>query len=244
MPNYNDEWMAVVLGPLILEGKLEPLINDKESKTSLWERVLDARLLTEAEVLDAVAYRCKLPIADLSLANEAGRDALPEPLARRYGVIPLGVTDSLLDVATSNPFDVGAEQSLAFATGREVRMVLASPPRIRERLDQLYGQARRDGSVKDLLTGMEAMDVTELPDEMRVLEAVQAVSSSAVLGGVELSASQLAERFGFANNRQWTPVRDLSGGERRRLQLRRRRTGPGDRSILRAWLPGRAGGDR
>jgi ABC transport system ATP-binding/permease protein len=50
---------------------------------------------------------------------------------------------------------------------------------------------------------------------------VQSVRSSAVLGGVELSAGQLAERFGFANNRQWTPVRDLSGGERRRLQLLR-----------------------
>jgi ATP-binding cassette subfamily F protein uup len=42
-----------------------------------------------------------------------------------------------------------------------------------------------------------------------------------VLGGVEQSASQLAERFGFANERQWTPVSDLSGGERRRLQLLR-----------------------
>ena len=39
--------------------------------------------------------------------------------------------------------------------------------------------------------------------------------------GQELTASQLAERFGFAGNRQWTPVGDLSGGERRRLQLLR-----------------------
>ena len=43
----------------------------------------------------------------------------------------------------------------------------------------------------------------------------------AVLGGVELSAGQLAERFGFGNDKQWTPVADLSGGERRRLQLLR-----------------------
>ena len=39
------------------------------------------------------------------------------------------VTDALLEVATANPFDVGAEQALAFATGLEVRMALASPPR-------------------------------------------------------------------------------------------------------------------
>ena len=64
-------------------------------------------------------------------------------------------------------------------------------------------------------------NIRELPDTLRVIEAVTEVRSSAELGGVELSAGQLAERFGFANERQWTPVGDLSGGERRRLQLLR-----------------------
>ncbi|WP_375492786.1 ABC-F family ATP-binding cassette domain-containing protein, partial [uncultured Jatrophihabitans sp.] len=64
-------------------------------------------------------------------------------------------------------------------------------------------------------------DVRELPDHLRVIEAVTEVRSTATLDGAEQSASQLAERFGFANERQWTPVADLSGGERRRLQLLR-----------------------
>jgi ATP-binding cassette subfamily F protein uup len=54
-----------------------------------------------------------------------------------------------------------------------------------------------------------------------VLEAVQDVARVARIGNQEISASSLAERFGFAANRQWTPVGDLSGGERRRLQLLR-----------------------
>jgi len=45
--------------------------------------------------------------------------------------------------------------------------------------------------------------------------------TTATRGGVDLSAPQLAERFGFGASRQWTPVADLSGGERRRLQLLR-----------------------
>jgi len=69
--------------------------------------------------------------------------------------------------------------------------------------------------------GYLSQNVTELPHDLRVIEAVTEVRSTAVLGGVEQSASQLAERFGFANERQWTPVSDLSGGERRRLQLLR-----------------------
>jgi len=69
--------------------------------------------------------------------------------------------------------------------------------------------------------GYLSQTLAELPDDLRVIEAVNEVRTTAEIGGVELSASQLAERFGFANNRQWTPVSDLSGGERRRLQLMR-----------------------
>ena len=39
--------------------------------------------------------------------------------------------------------------------------------------------------------------------------------------GKSLSASQLCERLGFDRDLQWTPIRDLSGGEKRRLQLTR-----------------------
>ena len=70
-------------------------------------------------------------------------------------------------------------------------------------------------------TGYLSQNVAELPGELRVLEAVRDVRTTAELAGVELSASQLAERFGFGNDKQWTPVADLSGGERRRLQLLR-----------------------
>ncbi len=66
-----------------------------------------------------------------------------------------------------------------------------------------------------------SQEVTELPAALRLLEAVEEVARTVTVGGVDLSASQLAERFGFGADRQWTPVADLSGGERRRLQLLR-----------------------
>ena len=64
--------------------------------------------------------------------------------------------------------------------------------------------------------------VAELDPARRVLEAVEEVAKVVDLGkGRELTASQLLERLGFGRTRQWTPVGDLSGGERRRLQLLR-----------------------
>ena len=62
----------------------------------------------------------------------------------------------------------------------------------------------------------------ELEPTWRVLEAVERVAMRVELGdGSELSASQLCEKLGFSKDAQWTPVGDLSGGERRRLQLTR-----------------------
>lgn len=69
--------------------------------------------------------------------------------------------------------------------------------------------------------GWLRQELDDLPLNMRVLEAVQDVAQRTMLGDKEISAGQLAERLGFTPAKQRTPVGDLSGGERRRLQLTR-----------------------
>ena len=69
---------------------------------------------------------------------------------------------------------------------------------------------------------MLSQHLTELNPSWRLLEAVERVATRVELGGGrDLSASQLCERLGFDRESQWTPVGDLSGGEKRRLQLTR-----------------------
>jgi ATP-binding cassette subfamily F protein uup len=75
---------------------------------------------------------------------------------------------------------------------------------------------------RTVVPGWLSQEVTELDPALRVLEAVEEVAQRVELGkGREATAAQLLERLGFAAARQWTPVGDLSGGERRRLQLLR-----------------------
>ena len=66
-----------------------------------------------------------------------------------------------------------------------------------------------------------SQELAELDPGRRVLETVQDVRSFVRVGKREISASQMLERFGFRGDKQWTPVGELSGGERRRLQLLR-----------------------
>ncbi len=80
------------------------------------------------------------------------------------------------------------------------------------------GQVVRGSTVRPAYLSQE---LHELPGQLRLLEAVEEVAKRVRLGDRELSAAQLAEVFGFTGARVWTPVADLSGGERRRLQLLR-----------------------
>ncbi len=67
-----------------------------------------------------------------------------------------------------------------------------------------------------------SQDTVEVPGNLRVLEALEAVRvRTKTSEGQELTAGQLAERFGFKGEKGRTLVKDLSGGERRRLQLMR-----------------------
>jgi ATP-binding cassette subfamily F protein uup len=67
-----------------------------------------------------------------------------------------------------------------------------------------------------------SQDTAEIPGELRVLESLEAIKRRATLSdGRDITAGMLAERFGFRGDRGRTLVRDLSGGERRRLQLMR-----------------------
>ncbi len=100
---------------------------------------------------------------------------MSEQVARRYHILPIRITDSFLEIATANPFDLDCEKTLAFATGREVRLLLASPVIIAEHLDELYGsknvmQRILDG-MGDSDTDITMVDEEPEPEDLAISEA-------------------------------------------------------------------------
>src|SRR6184192_3656525 len=80
----------------------------------------------------------------------AGRPALSNRAAACHRLLP--------GSPTANPFDLDAEKALAFATAREIRMLLLAPSKIAERLDEMY---RPEKAVDKLLEGMESSAALE-----------------------------------------------------------------------------------
>jgi ATP-binding cassette subfamily F protein uup len=86
-------------------------------------------------------------------------------------------------------------------------------------LEPTRGEVQRGGTVR---LAHLSQDTVEIPGHLRVLESLEEVRALATLSdGRELTAGSLCERFGFRGDRPRSLVRDLSGGERRRLQLMR-----------------------
>ncbi|OIQ82525.1 putative ABC transporter ATP-binding protein [mine drainage metagenome] len=82
------------------------------------------------------------------------------------------------------------------------------------------GRVKRGKTVNVAQLTQDVEELGELED-LVVVEAVERERRSIVVGGKELTAAQLVERLGFPRERARTRVGDLSGGERRRLQLLR-----------------------
>ncbi|MDY5403925.1 MAG: ABC-F family ATP-binding cassette domain-containing protein [Trueperella sp.] len=87
-------------------------------------------------------------------------------------------------------------------------------------LEPSEGVVRRGKTVELAVLSQDTKELDEVAHR-RVVESVADIATHVVVGGKEVSASQLVERLGFTRERAWTPVADLSGGERRRLQFLR-----------------------
>jgi type II secretory ATPase GspE/PulE/Tfp pilus assembly ATPase PilB-like protein/CheY-like chemotaxis protein len=170
---FPDEWLAQSLEGLITPALLQSLRDKSESGRTLWECVVAEKITTDAEIIEKLSHRFRLKIADASNIDVTARDGVPEQLARRYRVLPIRLTDSYLELATANPFDLDAEKALAFATAREIRMFLLAPSKISEKLDEIY---KPEKAYDKLLEGMEKSAklvqlADSVPEELNVSEA-------------------------------------------------------------------------
>jgi type II secretory ATPase GspE/PulE/Tfp pilus assembly ATPase PilB-like protein/CheY-like chemotaxis protein len=173
----RDEWLLPTLEHLIAPEAMEKLRSAVQD--SYWEAAVRRNIVSDEQILGALATRFRMKIADLTMVSQQSRDIVPEGLARKYRILPIAVSDSVLDIATADPYDLDCERTLAFATGRTVRMSLAAPTKLTERIDEVY---RPENAVEKILEGVTSnYDIQELGD---------AVDD----GELDLSAGKATER--------------------------------------------------
>ena len=132
----RDEWLLATLeGMLTVEQLVELRAQPVER---LWDEVIKRNLVPDEALVKAVATRFRMKVGDVNTVSQQAKELVPEALARKFRVLPLSISDSVLDIATSDPLDLDCERSLAFALGRTIRMSIAGPKRIMDRIEEVY----------------------------------------------------------------------------------------------------------
>jgi type II secretory ATPase GspE/PulE/Tfp pilus assembly ATPase PilB-like protein/8-oxo-dGTP pyrophosphatase MutT (NUDIX family) len=132
-----DAWLLPILEDLT-SSETAAAVAEQARGGSVWSAALRADVIDGEILLATISAKLKTPIAASFESSDEARRLLPERLARKYGVLPLRSDEATLDVATSNPWDLDVERALGFATGRTIRMWLASPPEIERRTREAY----------------------------------------------------------------------------------------------------------
>lgn len=170
--------------------------------------------------------RYRIEAAEALIADvPAPRDsvALKAFARRRLGRVVIELEDAT--VATPAGDELVRDLTWRLAPGERIGLVGVNGSGKTTLLRVLAGAVplaaghRKEG--KTVSIGWLRQELDDLPEDIRVLDAIESIALRITLGDKELSASQVAEMLGFSPARQRTPVGDLSGGERRRLQLTR-----------------------
>ena len=199
----SDPWLLPILRELLPETSIELL--ESRTELSYWKAAVEEALLTDDDILAAVSSRARVGIAvDLLVSSEA-RDKVSERLARRFSILPLSLSESTLEVATSNPYDLDCEKTLAFAARRTVHMSLASPTRIQERIEEVYAPVERVNKMigrtdnSRLQPVVERADATDnLVDEKQAERPVIKLVDHIVAEGIAAGASDIHLEAGEA----------------------------------------------
>ncbi len=202
---FTDEWLVATLEPLLSPGTIAELRLGGGDNISLWDRVVHRHLLTDEQVLEAVSRRFRMPVMPEGDASNDAVAVVPAQVVRRFGVLPFRVSDSYLDVGTANPFDIDAEKGLAFASGREVRLFLAPPSRIRAGLEALFPT---EDPVARLLGGFDQSAEVQAVEEEEDVGATAEEASHAPI--VRLVDMMLAD--GVASRASDIHVEPIDGG--------------------------------
>src|SRR5436309_3872872 len=189
---FSDEWLAHSLEGVVTPELVAELREKAAPQATLWETLVAQKVVSDEQILTALSTRFRLKIAELDKADPTAKERVPEQVARRYHILPFRATDSYLEIATANPFDLHAEKRRAFATARGMRMLLLAPSKIAERLDEMY---RPEKAVDKLLEGMESSAALEhlkdtAPDEIAIAASEAEASQRPVVRLVDLISSE------------------------------------------------------
>jgi len=182
------------LGEMLLEAKMiteEKLQQVREIQAKDADKIehilLQERLITPQQLAFFTSLQLRVPFVNLKKEGVRPNAValIPEPIARKYSVIPIDVTDGALVVAMEDPRDIEAIEELAALTRKRIEPVLSTSQDIQEMIDLNY---RVGGEIEEQLS-----QIPTRYQRVRVAEArvsAEAIAQAPVVRAIDLLIKQ------------------------------------------------------
>ena len=182
------------LGEMLVEAKMiteEQLGHVKELQAKDGEKIerilLQERLITPQQLAFFTSLQLRVPFVNLKKEGVRPNAValIPEPIARKYSVIPIDVTDGTLVVAMEDPKDIEAMEELAALTRKRIEPVLSTSQDIQEMIDLNY---RVGGEIEEQLSRIPTRYQRVRVAEARV--SAEAIAQAPVVRAIDLLIKQ------------------------------------------------------
>lgn len=153
-------WTRERIGTILLRANLiteeqlgKALEVHREGGQPLGKVLIDLRMITEEQLARALAKQKNLPVTNLNEydINLQAVNLVPEAIARRHMVLPIGFEDGQLVLAMANPLDVHAIDDLRVLTRYDIKPVVCTESEINSAISQYLR-----GSVEQVVESVAA----------------------------------------------------------------------------------------
>ncbi len=182
------------LGEMLVEARI--MTEDKlqhvrelqaKSGDKLEHILLQERLVTPQQLAFFTSLQLRVPFVNLKKEGVRPNAValIPEPVARKYSIIPIDVTDGTLVVAMEDPRDIEAIEELAALTRKRIEPVLSTSQDIQEMIDINY---RVGGEIEEQLSQIPTRYQKVRVAETRV--SAEAIAQAPVVRAIDLLIKQ------------------------------------------------------
>jgi len=192
------------LGEILIErGRLTPeqvqqaLHARLDQRERLGQTVTRLGMMTEADVVAVLGEQFSLPIAtaeQLSNADRAVVQTIPETLAREAQVLALARDGETLEVVVGDPLNVVSLDHLRALTGCQLRVWIGRPSEVREAIDGFYGELRATEHLGEILDTVGVAMADDEGEEVDLAALRQQVEDAPVVRLVNLMIAEAIEQ--------------------------------------------------
>lgn len=189
------------LGDLLVEaGKITEqqlkteLEKQRTSGIKLGELIVQDKILTEDDIIDVLEVQLGIErvYLDMLPVDIVAVKSIPESLAKKYTIIPIGYEGNSIKVATNDPLNIFALDDVSVATGKEVIPVIAPKKEVERAIDKYYATQYVERAAEALTKAQALNHVIQEAEVEDVKNApVVKLINSVIRNAIKLGASDI-----------------------------------------------------